>query len=179
MDWLRKGAWSTQPNLRLGRPAFGQGMLKRLEEMGLGYIRETGEPLALLLALELQEHAGHAEGVAALQGPAHLLKDRPVRLGVNRVGTQVAELPPLSTERVGYVKLRQALLTGPDNPATVPTWTLAQSIFSSARADHSGAPCWAPGRSRWRRCPASCQVSSLGIVSSESALGCHEKAGRV
>jgi diacylglycerol kinase len=37
MDWLRKGAWSTQPNPRLGRPAFVQGMLERLEKMGLGH----------------------------------------------------------------------------------------------------------------------------------------------
>jgi hypothetical protein len=37
IDWLRKGAWSSQPNPKLGPPAFVQGMLERLEKLGLGH----------------------------------------------------------------------------------------------------------------------------------------------
>lgn len=36
-DWLRKGAWSAEPDPRLGPPAFVQGMLERLEKLGLGH----------------------------------------------------------------------------------------------------------------------------------------------
>jgi EAL domain-containing protein (putative c-di-GMP-specific phosphodiesterase class I) len=128
------------PAIRSGRS--GDLDLK-LVEMGLRFIKETQEPLALtlathslarpstfrrlgelldrhpqacpMLALELQDPAGHVEGVAALKGLARLLGDRPVRLGVTRVGTPSAELPTLHTERVSYVKLHQTLLTDPDN----------------------------------------------------------------
>ena len=37
MDWLRKGAWSHEPDPRLGPGAFVLGMLGRLEKMGLGH----------------------------------------------------------------------------------------------------------------------------------------------
>jgi GGDEF domain-containing protein/EAL domain-containing protein (putative c-di-GMP-specific phosphodiesterase class I) len=128
------------PAVRSGRS--GDLDLK-LVEMGLRHIRETGDALALplasqslarpstlrrlgelmdrhpdvcgLLALEIQDPAGHDEGVAALKGIARLLNNRPVRLGVNRVGAQAAELPTLHSERISYVKLHQALLTDPDN----------------------------------------------------------------
>lgn len=37
IDWLRKGAWSSEPDPRLGPGAFVMGMLERLEKMGLGH----------------------------------------------------------------------------------------------------------------------------------------------
>ena len=37
IDWLRKGAWSSEPDPRLGPGAFVLGMLERLEKMGLGH----------------------------------------------------------------------------------------------------------------------------------------------
>jgi hypothetical protein len=37
IDWLRKGAFSSEPNPKLGPPAFVQGMLERLEKLGLGH----------------------------------------------------------------------------------------------------------------------------------------------
>ncbi len=37
IDWLRKGAWSSEPDPRLGPDAFVMGMLERLEKMGLGH----------------------------------------------------------------------------------------------------------------------------------------------
>ena len=37
IDWLRKGAWSHEPDPRLGPGAFVLGMLERLEKMGLGH----------------------------------------------------------------------------------------------------------------------------------------------
>jgi hypothetical protein len=37
IDWLRKGAWSTEADPRLGHGAFVLGMLGRLEKMGLGH----------------------------------------------------------------------------------------------------------------------------------------------
>jgi len=37
IDWLRKGAWSTEPDPRLGPEAYVHGMLERLEKMGLGH----------------------------------------------------------------------------------------------------------------------------------------------
>lgn len=128
------------PAVRSGRS--GDVDLK-LVELGLRFIREHREPLALtlaaqslvrpstlrrlgelldrqagscpLLALEVQDPCGHADGIAALKGLATLLEGRPVRLGVTRVGAQSAELPTLHTERVNYVKLSQTLLTDPDN----------------------------------------------------------------
>ncbi|MFG6448758.1 hypothetical protein ACG0Z6_10980 [Roseateles sp. BYS180W] len=37
IDWLRKGAWSNEPDPRLGPDAFVLGMLERLEKLGLGH----------------------------------------------------------------------------------------------------------------------------------------------
>ncbi|OYU99221.1 MAG: hypothetical protein CFE45_13720 [Burkholderiales bacterium PBB5] len=37
IDWLRKGAWSSEPDPKLGPGAFVLGMLERLEKMGLGH----------------------------------------------------------------------------------------------------------------------------------------------
>lgn len=37
IDWLKKGAWSSEPDPRLGPGAFVLGMLERLEKMGLGH----------------------------------------------------------------------------------------------------------------------------------------------
>lgn len=37
IDWLKKGAWSSEPDPRLGPNAFVLGMLERLEKMGLGH----------------------------------------------------------------------------------------------------------------------------------------------
>lgn len=37
IDWLKKGAWSSEPDPRLGPDAFVMGMLERLEKMGLGH----------------------------------------------------------------------------------------------------------------------------------------------
>ncbi len=37
IDWLRKGAWSSEPDPRLGPNAFVMGMLERLEKLGLGH----------------------------------------------------------------------------------------------------------------------------------------------
>ena len=37
IDWLRKGAYSSEPNPKLGPAAYVQGMLERLEKIGLGH----------------------------------------------------------------------------------------------------------------------------------------------
>ena len=37
IDWLKKGAWSSEPDPRLGPGAFVLGMLERLEKLGLGH----------------------------------------------------------------------------------------------------------------------------------------------
>jgi hypothetical protein len=37
LEWLRKGTWGSEPHPSLGPVAFVQGMLERLEKMGLGH----------------------------------------------------------------------------------------------------------------------------------------------
>jgi hypothetical protein len=37
IDWLRKGAWSSEPDPSLGPKAYVQGMLERLGKLGLGH----------------------------------------------------------------------------------------------------------------------------------------------
>jgi GGDEF domain-containing protein/EAL domain-containing protein (putative c-di-GMP-specific phosphodiesterase class I) len=129
------------PAVRSGRSA---DLDLKLVELGLRFIRQERQPLALALAaqsvvrplfrrqlgevlsrhrdiqgmlsLELLDPAGQADGEAALQSLSQLLSEHAVRLGVTRVGLHGCALPTLAGERVGYVKLAQDLLTDPDSP---------------------------------------------------------------
>jgi hypothetical protein len=55
IDWLRKGAWSNEPDPRLGPGAFVLGMLGRLEKLGLGH-QVYVQSAAMEPELEALEH---------------------------------------------------------------------------------------------------------------------------